>query len=299
MNTTNRNAIATDEFCQDSFINRNLSLPTVIVLNHEIRCGYYIPLQTMSKIDWVDFDENQLVEHTFGSGSTELGFLIKNPRMLCVAKTDLYQYDDDESKKQKSKVVVGLYNADLKENKNIRQERIYLVYFLDYDNNFLHRLPLKYVARGVNGATFEEHRKAFRTELEACHAIFNKMPPKPKNDLFHSLGVFSFQTKAELAGKGNNRSWTCRVASHDKPRADNWQKHFIGYSAHKDYIWASLEPDSAMALPGVPAIALPGLPQLAPSQVDTGQKAATYDDVAYIPVSEYLSNPEDEEDIPY
>lgn len=290
MNNANSSAIVTDEFCQDSFINRNISLPTVIVLNHEVRCGYYIPLQTMSKIDWVNFDESQLVEHTFSSQSTEQGVLIKNPRMLCVAKTDLYQFDADESEKQKSKVVVGLYNPALKDDKNIKKERLYLIYFLDENNDFLHTLPLKYAARGVNGATFEAHRQEFRISLEACHAIANRVPARPKNDLFHSLGVFSFQTKAVIAGEGKNSSWVCRVTAHDKPTTENWQKHFIGYSEHKDYVWKSLEPDSAIALPGIPQLQ---------SGVNNTLAISQKTDVTQLSVSEYLSPDEDDEDIPY
>lgn len=285
MNTTNSSAIATDEFCQDSFIDKNISLPTVIVLNHGVRCGYYIPLQTMAKIDWVNFDDSQLVEHTFRSQSTEMGVLIKNPRMLCIAKTELYQFDKDESEKQKSKVVIGLYNPELKGDRNIKTERLYLVYFLDENNNFLHTLPLKYAARGVNGATFELHRQAFRSELEACHAIANKVPARPKNDRFHALGVFSFQTKAELVGEKNNSSWVCRVVAHDKPIIDNWESHFLGYTEHKDYIWSSLEPESA--------ITVPGLPQLTSAPINT---SAT--EKVSISASEYLL-PDDDDDILY
>lgn len=238
-----------DEFAQDSYIDKNVQLPAVIVLNHEVRCGYFIPVGTMAKIGWVSFDESQLIEHTFKSRNTEQGVLITSPRILCVPKTDLYQFDAAASKEAKSKVVVGLYNPELKGNPNIKTERLYLVFFLDNDNNFLHTLPLKYAARGANGASFEAHRRAFKSELEACHAIANGIPARPKNDMFHSLGVFSFETKAELVGDDTNNAWACRVVSHQKPSLENWRSYFVGFEDRKDYIWDSLEPQQALGLP--------------------------------------------------
>ncbi len=75
----------------------------------------------------------------------------------------------------------------MKDDKNIRTERLYLVFFLDANNNPLHSLPLKYAARGVNGATFEVERRAFKAQLETCHALTNQVPAKPKNDLLDLL----------------------------------------------------------------------------------------------------------------
>jgi len=85
--------IERDEFTSDEYIDKSASLPTVIVLNDQMNCGYFIPVSTMAKCGWVDFDESQLISHTFRSGEVEQGVLITNPRMLVCPKTDLYQYD--------------------------------------------------------------------------------------------------------------------------------------------------------------------------------------------------------------
>ena len=247
-------AIHLDPFTSDDFIDKNASLPTVIVLNHENHWGYFIPVSTMAKCGWINFDESQLVSHTFRSGDAEQGVLIQHPRMLVCPKTDLYQYDLTASVAQKTRVIVGLYDANLKSDSNIKTERLYLVFFLDHHNNFLHTSPLKYAARGVNGATFEAERRAFKGELEACHALTNLVPAKPKNDLFHSLGVFCFTTKAELVGEKQNKSWCCRVVSHEKPTTENWRNYFVGYSHLKDYAWSTLEPGQKIDVLEVPAL---------------------------------------------
>jgi len=247
-------AIERDEFASDEFIDKTAALPTVIVLNAQHNYGYFIPVSTMAKCGWINFDESQLVEHVFSSGDSEQGVLIQNPRMLVCPKTDLYQYDAKASEEQKTKVIVGLYNAELKNDPNIKTERLYLVFFLDDNNNPLHSLPLKYGVRGVNGATFEQERRAFRTELQTCHAINNQIGAKPKTDRFHSLGVFCFATKSELAGD-KKKNWVCRVMSHEKPTTENWKNYFIGYTTLKDYAWETLEPGQKIDVLTTPALA--------------------------------------------
>lgn len=242
-----------DPFLGEEFIDRNASLPTVIVLNDQLHCGYFIPVSTMAKCGWVNFDSEQLIAHTFRSGETEQGVLITQPRMLVCPKTSLYQYDVLASAEQRTRIVVGLYDSSRKEDPNIKTERLYLVFFLDEKNNPLHTSPLKYAARGVNGATFESERRAFKAELEACHAITNSAPAKPKKDNFHSLGVFCFTTKPELVGD-RQKSWCCRVVSHEKPTTENWQQYFVGYTHLKDYAWTALEPGQQIDVLSVPAI---------------------------------------------
>lgn len=239
--TTDAISVERDEFTSDSYLDKNAPLPTAIVLNEQHDCGYFIPVSTMAKCGWIDFDESQIVNHTFRSGETEQGVLIKNPRMLVCPKTELYQYDAVASSEQRIRVIVGLYNPLLKDDPNIKTERLYLVFFLDKNNNPLHTSPLKYAARGVNGATFELERRAFKAELETCHAITNQVPAKPRNDLFHSLGVFCFTTRAELAGD-KQKAWVCRVVGHEKPTTENWRNYFVGYSQLKNYAWEALEP---------------------------------------------------------
>lgn len=250
-----------DIFTSDEFVDKNAALPTVIVLNDQQHCGYFIPVGTMAKCGWINFDEHQLISHTFRSGQTEQGVLIQNPRMLVCPKTDLYQYDVQASSEQQTRIIVGLYDAALKDDKNIKTERLYLVFFLDENNEWLHTLPLKYAARGVNGATFEVERRAFKAELEACHAITNQISAKPKNDLFHSLGVFCFTTNAELAGE-RQKNWCCRVVAHSKPTTENWKNYFVGYTHFKDTAWSALEPGQRIDVLSAPALA-PGSEEMA------------------------------------
>jgi hypothetical protein len=235
--------IQRDEFCSTEYVDTNASLPPVIVLNDKTNYGYFITVNVMAKCGWIEFDESQLIGHTFHSGKSEQGVLIRNPRMLVVAKTDLYQYDVEETKKLGNKVVIGRFNLELKANPNIKAERIYAVMFLSDENKPLHTSPLKYVGKGINGTTFDIERQAFKQELEGCHAIANRIPAKTKTDKFHALGVFAFTTKAELCGSPQ-KNWCCRVVAHEKPTLETWQNYFLGYSDFKTTIWETLEPDN-------------------------------------------------------
>ena len=243
-----------DMSTSEEFLDKNASLPTVIVLNDQHNYGSFIPVSTMARCGWINFDEKQLVSHTFRSGAEEQGILVRNPRMLVCPKTDLYQYDLKASKEQQTKVIVGLYNAELKDNLNIKTERLYLVFFLDDKNQPLHTTPLKYAGRGVNGATFELERRVFKAEIEACHAITNQVPAKPRNDLFHALSVFCFTTKAELAGD-RQKAWVCPVVGHEKPTTENWKSYFVGFGSLKEYAWSTLEPGQKIDILSSPALA--------------------------------------------
>lgn len=242
VNTANKaKSVERDEFSGDMFLDKTAQPPSVIVLNDQREYGYFIPESTMVKCGWLEVEGIQLVEHTFRSGATEKGLLIKEPRMLVCPKTDLYQYDANASNEKQTKVVLGWYNAEYKNDPNVKTERVYLVFFLDENNQPLHSAPLRYAARGANGASFEQIRRTFKSELESCHARENGEAARPKNDVFHCLGVFSFSTKPELAGD-KQRAWACRVVGHESPTLENWKEYFVGYSDLKESIWGAFEP---------------------------------------------------------
>lgn len=281
--------IERDEFGGEEYIDRNASLPTVTVLNDQVNCGYFIPLEVMAKCGWLNFEDNELVSHTYRSGTIDQGILIKEPRMLICPKTELYQFDDKATKEQKSKVIVGLYNPDLKDDPNIKNERLYLVFFLDKDNKPLHTTPLRYAARGVNGTTFELERRKYKLEMEVCHALANQIPAKPKNDRFHSLTVFCFQTKAELVGK-DQKSWGCRVVGHEKPAINNWTNYFVGYSSLKEFAWSALEPGQHIDVLSVPVLESGSERAALPAALETQVISVSSEEIASAKASLFQPN---------
>lgn len=119
-------------------------------------------------------------------------------------------------------------------------------------------VPLSYVAKEANHATFSAEWQKLIDEITAYHAIGNGIAARPKNSQFKSLCVFAFTVARELVGK-KQKSPACRVISHESPTMENWREYFIGYDATlKNQAWDGLQPTMPMIVPGetteVPAL---------------------------------------------
>ncbi len=95
-----------------------------------------------------------------------------------------------------------------------------------------------------------------------CHALANQIPARPKDSRFKSLCAFSFQTKRELVGT-KQKSFACRVISHDEPNSSNWKSYFLGYNKElRQVIWEGLQPTQPLMIPGSAATSeVPLLPE--------------------------------------
>jgi hypothetical protein len=263
--TQNPEAIATvrDEFCKSEYLDPFAKLPRIQALRGSTpdTCGYFISVDQMAAAGWLEFDESQLTDYTFeGSGAVEKGLLIANPRMLVCPKTPVLGFDHEQSEASNSTVILGRYTSEMSSDPNIRNLQFYNVFLLDVSNKPLHQIPLSYKAKGANQASFAQHWQQFCHEINACHAIANGIPAKPKNALFYSLAVFCFTTSRELAGS-LKKGAACKVASHEVPNLQNWKQYFVGFDqSAKAYIIEALEPQQPLMVPGAVAD-LPALPQ--------------------------------------
>jgi Family of unknown function (DUF5895) len=100
-------------------------------------CGYFIPLSQMEKSGWRNINSAELIEYTYNSGTSEVGILLKQPRMVLTAISQLGMFDRTASAKTESLVVVGNWNRDLKGNPDVGNFQVYLVVFLDEQNQLL------------------------------------------------------------------------------------------------------------------------------------------------------------------
>jgi hypothetical protein len=130
---------------------------------------------------------------------------------------------------------------------------------LDANNQPLHTVPLSYVAKGANNATFSAEWQKLTEEITACHAIANGIAARPKNSQFKSLCVFAFTVARELVGK-KQKSPACRVVSHESPTMENWREYFVGYDASlKTQVWDGLQPTLPLMVPSETTL-VPALP---------------------------------------
>jgi len=246
--------IIKDEFADSSFVDSNARLPKIQPLRgtNPQTCGYFVSTSELANSGWGDFEPiaDKLIEYTFeGSGKTEKGLLIPNPRMLVCVRSPLMGYDRQASQETQQLVILGQWTRDFKEMENVSNIQFYEVILLGKDNKPLHQIPFQYIAKGANGATFSQHWQLLVQEVNTCHAIANEIPARPKTAHFNSLCVFSFQTKREQVGQ-KQKSFTCRVVGHDTPKPDNWKNYFVGYDTEvKNLVWDSLQPSLPLIAP--------------------------------------------------
>ena len=254
-----------DEFSSPEFLDPNGRLPRLQALrgNSPENCGYFISVGQIAKAGWLDFDSlvNQLINYTFeSSGEQEEGLLIRNPRMLVCPRTPLLGYDRAASMQLERLTILGHWQREYKEDDNVGNCLMYEVVLLSPENQPLHSVPLRYVAKGANQASFSVEWQRLVDEVVTCHAISNNIAARPKNAKFKSLCVFAFQTERELVGK-KQKSPACRVTGHEVPNLENWRNYFVGYDASlKQQIWTGLQPEMPLIMPGETPI-LPASPE--------------------------------------
>jgi hypothetical protein len=250
-----------DEFASSEFIDQNARLPRIQALRGMTPqlCGYFINIDEMAKAGFIDFDSvaDQLIEYSFeSSGETEQGLLLQKPRLLVCPRTPLLGFDRAATKETEQLVIVGHWQRSFKDDDNIGNCQFYEIILLNEENQPLHSVPLSYIAKGANQATFSQEWQKLTQEVTACHAIANGIAARPKDARFKSLCVFELEVKRELVGQ-KQKSFTCRIVGHTIPTMETWKQFFVGYNPIlKKQIWDGLQPTLPPAIPET--LALPG-----------------------------------------
>jgi hypothetical protein len=254
--------IVRDEFANPEYNSPDARAPKIQALRGEngaSECGYFITETEMNKSGWNDIDEGKLIVYEYNSGGKERGLLIQSPRMLVVPRSPLFAFDRQVCRQEERLVIAGQYN---KQSYGDREKygtgQCYEVLLLDEKNQPLHEIPLAYIAKGANQASFSSHWQQLLDEVTKCHAIANGIPARPKDIRFNSLCVFEFQVKRELAGN-NAKSPACKVGSHTAPKQTNWDSYFLGRKKEVAEIFLNIMvPVSELVLPSsMPQLALP------------------------------------------
>ncbi len=256
--------IERDEFSSEEYLDKDARLPQIQALRGTTpqTCGYFLNVDKMIQAGWLSFNEKELTDYFYeSSGNVEAGILIPNPRMLVCPKTPILAYDRSASQENQQLVILGQYQRDYREDDNISNIQYYEVILLDAENRPLHQVPLSYAAKGANGASFSITWQKFINQMTNCHALANQIPARPKDSRFKSLCAFSFQTERELVGS-KQKSFACRVISHDEPNSSNWKSYFLGYNKElRQVIWEGLQPTQPLMIPGTAASEVPLLPE--------------------------------------
>lgn len=203
--------------------------------------GYFITQASLDKIGY-KYDAKDLVEYTYSSGSTELGLLLKNPRMLVSQKTPLMAVSEAEVDGKKTSSYEK-YDANFHSDRaKYKPCTSYDILLVDDNNNLLHETPLKYTGKGANGASFNAELNKFYTDVVKTHAQLNRISTKPKDNKFKSLCVFVPTIKRELAGD-KTKSPACKIVGYKLETPAKFAQMFIGVDYDKALkVWEILEP---------------------------------------------------------
>ncbi len=254
-----------DIFSDPEFDDPNARLPKIQALRgtNPATCGYFLTEERVGQAGWLrEIEDADWTEYTFEeSGLVERGLLFQSLRCLVVPRSPVLALDRKASHKAKQPVIVELYEAAVhREQEEIQNAQFFELFLLDANNQPLHLVPLAYLAKGANHATFASHWQAFVTQMATCHALEFRRPARPKDNRFNSLCVFEFRTAREQAGE-KQKSWACKVAEHTKPTLDTWRSLFLGYDElRRELMWSMVQqptPDLNRLQEALPAAAEP------------------------------------------
>jgi Family of unknown function (DUF5895) len=259
----------TNKYLAADYAATEISFGYVQALRGEVdpsHCGYFVSLSQMEKSGWRNIDPSQLTTYTFNSGTTEVGMLLKQPRMVLTPISQLGMFDRTASAKTESLVVVGNWNRDLKGNPDIGNFQVYLVVFLDEQNQQLHDIPLKLTAKGSHQASLAEQWQKSCTAVALAHSKAMGVPFRPRNEIYNALCVFVPVITRKLVGE-SKKSPACYIDGFDKPTTDNWQKFFLGNQEDiADAVVGMMNPQPRTRLVSAQSFAL--TPHVEPEAVD-------------------------------
>lgn len=228
-------AIATqDKWASPEYIDPYAKRPLLQALRGEQDpkvFGYFVRESILAEVGWGGFGLDEIIEYEYLSGNSERGIMIQAPRMLVNPVTPLMLFDQVESEKSKQMIFAGAYDSDKRSSDPARYKPVtgYEIVLLDEANMALHETPMLYMAKGANGASFNEVWKQLIKAVTVCHAAANGIPAKPRINKFNALCVFAPTLKRELSGQ-QQKSYALKVDGCEMPTSDNWENYFVGRS---------------------------------------------------------------------
>lgn len=227
-----------NEFLDPQFDGEITSLPFAQILNDKRKsdCGFFITVENLAAADWQLPDNGQFHTATWGNGEESEGLLIQHPRLIILAQSPLLMFE------RSTGLNLGVYEGEFyrRAKADVVLKTKYLVYFVDDFNQPRHSVPMQLTMKGAAGASFGEHLRRFKLELEKAFAVAHNQPVKRKSAKFHAMGVFSIQTEPQQRGD-DQKAWVCTTVSHEQPTQNNWLNYFVGFTSLKQRLWQDMD----------------------------------------------------------
>lgn len=213
-----------DEFSSEDYRSDKVpSYPWLKVLNSARVHGVLVTFDQAMIAGWRDLNVYPMYEQALKNGEVDAGMHIQNPRMLVIRVGEQLRLNS-------ARKVVGKWIKGDKE-RGFKPAQKALVFFLDQDNQPLHEIPFGWTIKGYMQYSFIDALERYRKEFETVWAKARGEVRTAKNQKFHSMVVFDWQSGAELKGSAQASNYACMVKSFTVPTVENYRSLFVGYDA--------------------------------------------------------------------
>ena len=101
---------------------------------------------------------------------------------------------------------------------------LYMIFFVNQDNNPLHEVPLQLTAKECFHFEFDQQLCKFRCAITKA---YNETATSMKNCCY-SMCVFVPTFKSMMRGEGSKQKKACITTEYKKPTKDNWLSLCVG-----------------------------------------------------------------------
>ncbi len=247
-------SIMTDKYLGSQYAKTDISYPYFQALRGEVdpsHCGYFIPLSQLEKSSWhTELKAENMTTYTYNNGMAEVGLLLTSPRMIINPISPLMMFDRASSTKAETLVVLGEWNRTLSDDPNIGNYQVYLIIFLDENNQPLHDIPFRFTAKGAQQASLNAQWQLLCTAVARCQASAAKTRFYPRNNAYNMLCIFQPIIARKLVGT-KTKSLCCYIDGFVAPTMDNWRSFFVGIDENlADFMIEIINPQVQNQLPG-------------------------------------------------
>ena len=206
--------------------------------------GLAIRVDNAKAVGFTPDDNWQQVDYSFSTGEIQQLFISNTPRLIIIRRGPLSLKNRDTG--EKIGTLKDHYDAFLTDKLKFKTYTRHLIYLLDENKKFLHKLPLQLTVNGAAGASFskayydynKQNREltGFLGELEKAYAQYRKQPVAAKGGLFYAHGIFCPVIASEERGSGENTALVATTTDYEHPTVDTLSQYLIASDAEESIV---------------------------------------------------------------
>ncbi len=212
--------------------------------NSEQLYGLAIRVDNAKAVGFTPNANWQSVDYTFSTGEIQQLFISNTPRLVIVRRGPLSLKSRETG--EKIGTLKEHYDAFITDKLKFKTYTRHLIYLVDENKKFLHKLPLQLTLNGASGASFSkayyDYNKqsreltGFLGELEKAYAQYRQQPVSAKGGLFYAHGIFCPIIESEERGSGENTALIAATTDYKHPTVDTLSQYLIASDADESAV---------------------------------------------------------------